>query len=265
MSLPTPAAPAPAGHAPPPPRAVTRPLPPAASAPPGVRLPGTGGPSAPCRRGRARKARVLVPDPAGPAPATRRAAVVGGGIAGLAAATALAERGVRVTLLEREELTSAAGSPDGPTPLADGSAATMSRGFHAFFRQYYNLRGLLRRTDPGLACSPRCPTTRCGTAAGLRGQFRPRAAHPAVERARLRRAAARRSAGGTWPRMDPAAALPLLDVRVPEVYERLRRRQRRGLPGRGPLPGGGPAPGVRGVLPQLLRRPARTVRGRAGC
>jgi isorenieratene synthase len=26
----------------------------------------------------------------------------------------------------------------------------MSRGFHAFFRQYYNLRSLLRRTDPGL-------------------------------------------------------------------------------------------------------------------
>ena len=27
----------------------------------------------------------------------------------------------------------------------------MSRGFHAFFRQYYNLRSLLRRTDPALA------------------------------------------------------------------------------------------------------------------
>ena len=26
----------------------------------------------------------------------------------------------------------------------------MSRGFHAFFRQYYNLRGLLRRVDPAL-------------------------------------------------------------------------------------------------------------------
>ena len=26
----------------------------------------------------------------------------------------------------------------------------MSRGFHAFFRQYYNLRALLRRVDPGL-------------------------------------------------------------------------------------------------------------------
>ena len=26
----------------------------------------------------------------------------------------------------------------------------MSRGFHAFFRQYYNLRAVLRRTDPTL-------------------------------------------------------------------------------------------------------------------
>ena len=26
----------------------------------------------------------------------------------------------------------------------------MSRGFHAFFRQYYNLRTLLRRVDPDL-------------------------------------------------------------------------------------------------------------------
>ena len=28
----------------------------------------------------------------------------------------------------------------------------MSRGFHAFFRQYYNLRTLLRRVDPALRC-----------------------------------------------------------------------------------------------------------------
>ena len=27
----------------------------------------------------------------------------------------------------------------------------MNRGFHAFFRQYYNLRNLLRRIDPELA------------------------------------------------------------------------------------------------------------------
>jgi isorenieratene synthase len=76
--------------------------------------------------------------------------VVGGGIAGLSAATALAERGVKVHLVERESyLGGRVGGWD--TTLEDGSPATMSRGFHAFFRQYYNLRNLLRRTDPDLA------------------------------------------------------------------------------------------------------------------
>ena len=31
----------------------------------------------------------------------------------------------------------------------------MSRGFHAFFRQYYNLRALLRRADPACGGSSR--------------------------------------------------------------------------------------------------------------
>ncbi|SEP53938.1 FAD-dependent oxidoreductase [Amycolatopsis saalfeldensis] len=76
-------------------------------------------------------------------------AVVGAGIAGLAAATGLAERGVEVTVFEREEhLGGRAGG--WPTRLPDGTAVTMSRGFHAFFRQYYNLRSLLARTDPRL-------------------------------------------------------------------------------------------------------------------
>ena len=71
--------------------------------------------------------------------------VVGGGIAGIAAATGLAERGTRVVLVEpRAEL----GGRVRAWPLGDGR--TMSRGFHAFFRQYYNLRALLRRADPGL-------------------------------------------------------------------------------------------------------------------
>ena len=106
-----------------------------------------------------------------------RVVVVGGGIAGLAAATTLAERGVRVTLLEACDQLGGrvrawpvdGGDPDGGDP--DGGAdapgttsasggtpderpgtqsRTMSRGFHAFFRQYYTLRALLRRTDPGL-------------------------------------------------------------------------------------------------------------------
>ena len=75
-----------------------------------------------------------------------RVVVVGGGIAGLAAATGLAERGVAVTLLEaRPQL----GGRVRAWPVGDGERS-MSRGFHAFFRQYYNLRALLRRADPAL-------------------------------------------------------------------------------------------------------------------
>ncbi len=75
-------------------------------------------------------------------------AVVGGGVAGLAAATALAERGVRVTVLERGDRL---GGRVAAWPVTvEGTTTAMSRGFHAFFRQYYNLRSLLRRTDPAL-------------------------------------------------------------------------------------------------------------------
>lgn len=80
----------------------------------------------------------------------RRAIVVGGGIAGVAAATVLAERGAQVTLVERETLLG--GRAGAWTDrLADGTPFEMERGFHAFFRQYYNLRALLRRIDPQLS------------------------------------------------------------------------------------------------------------------
>jgi isorenieratene synthase len=75
--------------------------------------------------------------------------VVGGGLAGLAAATVLAERGVRVTVVERDDyLGGRAGAWS--DQLVDGTPFEMERGFHAFFRQYYNLRQLLRRIDPAL-------------------------------------------------------------------------------------------------------------------
>jgi isorenieratene synthase len=75
-----------------------------------------------------------------------RVAVVGGGIAGVTAAVALAERGVHVRLIERRG--DLGGRLRGwSTP----HGATMTRGFHAFFRQYYNLRALLRRVDPELS------------------------------------------------------------------------------------------------------------------
>ncbi|MEV6798639.1 FAD-dependent oxidoreductase [Micromonospora rifamycinica] len=76
------------------------------------------------------------------------ALVVGGGIAGMSAAVVLAERGVDVTVLE------AAPTLGGrlgawPEALADGSQVN-EHGFHAFFRQYYNWRSILRRVDPTL-------------------------------------------------------------------------------------------------------------------
>jgi carotenoid phi-ring synthase / carotenoid chi-ring synthase len=77
------------------------------------------------------------------------AVVVGAGIAGLAAATGLAERGVTVDVVERENYLG--GRVGGWTEnLADGTPVAMNRGFHAFFRQYYNLRDLLRRSDSSL-------------------------------------------------------------------------------------------------------------------
>lgn len=77
--------------------------------------------------------------------------VIGGGLAGCAAATVLAERGAHVTVIEKERfLGGRAGAWE--DRLADGTRFQMERGFHAFFRQYYNLRALIRRVDPSLAC-----------------------------------------------------------------------------------------------------------------
>lgn len=73
----------------------------------------------------------------------RRAIVVGGGIAGLAAACGLAERGVEVELIEPEERLG--GRVRAWATHSEAGDVTMSRGFHAFFRQYYNLRALLGR------------------------------------------------------------------------------------------------------------------------
>ena len=94
------------------------------------------------------------------------AVVLGGGIAGIAAATGLAERGVRVTLIEQHPQL---GGRVRAWPLDDGT--TMSRGFHAFFRQYYNLRALLRRVDPTLESLTAVPDYPLVAANGLRDSF----------------------------------------------------------------------------------------------
>ncbi|MDT0342819.1 FAD-dependent oxidoreductase [Streptomyces litchfieldiae] len=174
------------------------------------------------RPGRDRLARLL-PAPPGAERAedsgAPRVAVVGGGIAGLTAATALAERGVRVTLYEREA--QLGGRLAGwPTLLADGTPVTMSRGFHAFFRQYYNLRALLRRTDPVLARLRGLPDYPLRHGSGRQDSFRHVPRTPplsALGFVALSESFSLRA----LTRIDPHAALPLLDVRVPEVYDRL--------------------------------------------
>ncbi|MFE6917404.1 FAD-dependent oxidoreductase [Streptomyces rubiginosohelvolus] len=173
------------------------------------------------RRGRDRQAEVLHPAP-GRARFTQdapRVAVVGGGIAGLAAATGLAERGARVTLYEREN-TLGGRLAGWRTELSDGSHVTMSRGFHAFFRQYYNLRGLLRRADGGLGMLTAVPDYPLQHSGGLYDSFAKVPRTPPWSAAGF----AALSPTFGWrdmTRMDPRAALPLLDVRVPEVYDQL--------------------------------------------
>src|SRR3954453_14628170 len=82
-------------------------------------------------------------------PAGTDAVVIGGGVAGVSAAVVLAERGVRVTLLEAaDHLGGRLGA--WPEVLPDGSGQVVEHGFHAFFRHYYTWRAVLGRIDPEL-------------------------------------------------------------------------------------------------------------------
>lgn len=148
----------------------------------------------------------------------RSAAVVGGGIAGLAAATILAERGVAVTLIEREAyLGGRAGSWS--ETLQNGDRVSMERGFHGFFRQYSNLRRLLRRVDPDLrrlVAAPDYPVLGPnGTSESFRGL--PRRAPFNVAALALRTPTLRLR---DLPSINPRAALAMLRFRPERDYSR---------------------------------------------
>lgn len=75
----------------------------------------------------------------------KKVAVVGGGIAGISTASNLAERGFEVTLYEKEHFL---GGKVGSWEFeSQGEKLRAEHGFHAFFRQYYNLRDYLKRID----------------------------------------------------------------------------------------------------------------------
>ena len=145
--------------------------------------------------------------------------VVGAGIAGMAAATGLAERGITVDIIERE--TYLGGRVGGwAESLPDGSAVGMNRGFHAFFRQYYNLRALLRRIDPALRMLTAVDDYPLIDAHGRRDTFRGLPQTPPLNAL----AFALRSPTfrlRDLVRLNARAAAPLAAVSVPEIYNRL--------------------------------------------
>jgi isorenieratene synthase len=72
--------------------------------------------------------------------------IIGGGLAGVSAAIFMAERGFSVKIFEKETyLGGKVGS--WPVKFNDGYSTQVEHGFHAFFRQYYNLRNLLKKID----------------------------------------------------------------------------------------------------------------------
>ena len=150
-----------------------------------------------------------------------RAVVVGAGIAGLTAATGLAERGVSVEVVEREPYLG--GRVGGWTERDDGTDGTewaMNRGFHAFFRQYYNLRALLRRVDPQLSMLRPVDDYPLIDGAGRRDTFRglPRTPPWNALLFALRSPTFRFS---DLARINARAAAPLGAVSVPQIYHDL--------------------------------------------
>ena len=159
---------------------------------------------------------------AGALPAVPHVVVIGAGIAGLAAAAGLAERGVSVDVLEREP--NLGGRVAGWTErLDDGTLTTNNRGFHAFFRQYYNLRALLQRSDPGLQRLRAVEDYPLIDGQGRRDTFRGLPQSPPWNALVF----ALRSPTFRFRdliRINATAAAPLATVTVPGIYERLDDR-----------------------------------------
>jgi carotenoid phi-ring synthase / carotenoid chi-ring synthase len=152
-------------------------------------------------------------------PARPTVAVIGAGVAGLTAAAALAERGVAVHLFERAQYLGGRVGAWSET-LPDGSDVAMNRGFHAFFRQYYNLRNLLRRIDPQLSMFAPLEDYPLIDADGRMDTFRglPRTPPFNAMAFALRSPTFRLR---DLIRLDARAAAPLATVSVPETYHRL--------------------------------------------
>jgi carotenoid phi-ring synthase / carotenoid chi-ring synthase len=147
-----------------------------------------------------------------------RAVVVGGGIAGLAAATGLAERGVSVDVIERENYLG--GRVGGWTEHGDGDDLAMNRGFHAFFRQYYNLRALLSRVDAGLSMLTPVDDYPLIDGDGRQDTFRGLPRNPPWNALvfALRSPTFRLT---DLARIDARAAAPLAAVQLPDIYHRI--------------------------------------------
>lgn len=151
-------------------------------------------------------------------PAVPHVVVVGAGIAGLAAAAGLAERGVSVEVLEREP--HLGGRVAGWT---EQDGLPNNRGFHAFFRQYYNLRELLRRSDPGLQRLTAVEDYPLVDGEGRQDTFRGLPQNPPWNAIVF----ALRSPTFRFRdlvRIDGKAAAPLATVSVPGIYEQLDDR-----------------------------------------
>ncbi len=160
----------------------------------------------------------------------RRVLVAGGGIAGITAAVGLAERGIDVVLIEKHPQlggrvrawpvthgNQTQGNQTQGNQTQGNDQVTMSRGFHAFFRQYYNLRSLIRRVDPALDKLAPITDYPLQLAGGHRDSF-----------ARLPRTPPWSIAAFVWSspsfsarelaRVDVGAALALLDLDFPATF-----------------------------------------------